>query len=401
MPVTRVLVTDGEQRSSLAAVRSLGRAGHRVFVCSCQRRPLASASRYSRGAYLVPDSRDVPEDYATAVAELVERLGVDVLLPMTDVSVQLLLRLLDSHPRLRIPCGEAGTYHAISNKAHLMRVAGEIGIPVPEQRVLEQPGDGVPDRLSGLGFPLALKPAHSVVMTQRGMRKFDVRIAYDAEDLEAQLAAFDPEAYPILAQRWVKGPGLGVFVLSWDGRTVASFAHRRIREKPPTGGVSVYRESVAARPDVLGHAERLLGHFKWTGAAMVEFKEDASTSTPYLMEVNARLWGSLQLAIDAGVDFPRLLVDLVTGAPVEAVRSYRMGIRSRWFWGDVDHLLAVLRSGPEFRRANPALGGRARAIGRFLLPWRPGDRFEVLRWSDPGPFLRETLDWVKALVSRP
>ena len=46
---------------------------------------------------------------------------------------------------------------------------------------------------------------------------------------------------------------------------------------------------------------------------MVEYKRDSSTGQPYLMEVNGRFWGSLQLAIDSGVDFPRILVACALG----------------------------------------------------------------------------------------
>ena len=46
--MSAVLVTDGEQRAALAIVRSLGRAGHDVYVCSSRHRSLAGASRYAR-----------------------------------------------------------------------------------------------------------------------------------------------------------------------------------------------------------------------------------------------------------------------------------------------------------------------------------------------------------------
>lgn len=366
-------------------------------MCSADRKPLAGASRFTRATHLVPDPQSDPGAFLEAVSELVSRTEADVLLPMTDVSAGLLLGLRDSHPGVKIPFPSADVYRAISDKAHLTRVAAELGIPVPDQHVVEGPEDVDLEGLGRLRFPLVLKPARSAVATAGKTLKLGVRIVWRADDLEADLHAFPPEAYPILAQQWIQGPGLGVFLLSWEGRTIASFAHRRIREKPPTGGVSVYREGVAPRPDILAHSERLLAHFQWAGAAMVEFKEDAATGVPYLMEVNGRLWGSLQLAIDAGVDFPRLLVELSTGVRVEPVVSYRLGIRSRWLWGDVDHLLGVLRATPEVRRANPELRSRARAVARFLVPWKPGDRFEVLRSSDPGPFFRETANWFRAL----
>ena len=130
---------------------------------------------------------------------------------------------------------------------------------------------------------------------------------------------------------------------------------------------------------------------------MVEFKQDAATGTPYLMEVNGRLWGSLQLGIDANVDSPELLLRLACGESVEPPAGYRLGIRSRWLWGELDHVLGILRAPRGYRREHPDLPTRVGALARFLIPWRPGDRLEVLRFSDPKPFLRESAAWFRAL----
>lgn len=131
---------------------------------------------------------------------------------------------------------------------------------------------------------------------------------------------------------------------------------------------------------------------------MVEFKVEEETGIHYLMEVNGRFWGSLQLAVDAGVDFPRLLVGAALGAPAHEPPTYREGIRSRWWWGDVDHLVARLRDGGE--PAGSASGGRLPLLADFLALWRPGDRYEVLRADDPGPILRETGTWLREVLSR-
>ena len=130
---------------------------------------------------------------------------------------------------------------------------------------------------------------------------------------------------------------------------------------------------------------------------MVEFKEDTATGTPYLMEVNGRFWGSLQLGIDADVDFPEILVRLACGEAVEPPASYRPGIRSRWLWGELDHLMWILRAPWGYRRGNSDLPSRLGALSSFLVPWRPGDHLEVLRFSDPRPFFRESAAWFRAL----
>jgi predicted ATP-grasp superfamily ATP-dependent carboligase len=165
-------------------------------------------------------------------------------------------------------------------------------------------------------------------------------------------------------------------------------------EKPPSGGVSVYAESVAPDEALQRQSEALLDQLGWNGVAMVEYKRDAATGTPYLMEINGRFWGSLQLAIDAGVDFPNLLLAAELGQAVEPVLDYRIGVRWRWWWGSVDHLLARLR------RSDAALAlprgelTRWRAVAALLPPWRPGDQCETFRRDDSRPFLRETLDWI-------
>jgi predicted ATP-grasp superfamily ATP-dependent carboligase len=106
------------------------------------------------------------------------------------------------------------------------------------------------------------------------------------------------------------------------------------------------------------------------------------------MEINGRLWGSLQLAIDAGVDFPRLLVSCAMGARVPSVTRYRVGVRSRWFWGDVDHLYLRLRNGG-------GTAGKLAALRDFLATGFRRTREEIWRWRDPAPFLLESLQQLR------
>lgn len=399
--MSRILVTDGDQRSTLAVVRSLGTAGHHVVVCSATGRSLAGASRHCREEHAVADPASDRAAFVAGVGGLIDSVGIDVVLPMTDVSASLLLDARGDLRNVRLPLPQKETWHLVTHKERLLRIASDLGVPVPRQVVLHSTADrGLAARAPDeLGFPLVLKPARSAVPAGQGMRKLGVAVAGSAADLEARLASYPTEAYPLLVQEHISGPGVGAFMLCDNGRVLAAFGHKRLREKPPTGGVSVYRESVPLAPDVKRHAEAILGHVSWTGVAMVEFKGDPVRGVPYLMEVNGRLWGSLQLAIDAGVDFPRLLVDMAMGREVAPVTSYRVGRRSRWLWGDFDHLLWLLRAGPQERAADRTLPGRLRALARFALPWRPGDRWEVLRVNDPLPFARETINWFRSLGS--
>jgi len=389
-----ILVTEGEQRAALALVRSLGRAGHRVHVASRDGRSLAGASRYAVADHATPDPLASPHEHVATLRALVTRLGVDVLVPVTEASLAATLGEREQLGAI-VPFPSFAAFAAISDKARLLAEAPRVGIAAPAATEVQSAAEAK-RRAGELHFPVVVKPSRSVRIGEAGAQrsKHDVRHAADAGELTRVLDDLPAGAFPALIQQRIVGPGIGVFLLLWEGKVLARFAHRRLREKPPSGGVSVYSESVAASEELFARSEALLRRFDWSGVAMVEYKLDAATGTPYLMEVNGRFWGSLQLAIEAGVDFPRLLIAAATGDPLPAVMSYRIGVRNRWWWGDVDQLLTRIRRSRRRLSLPPGMPGRLAALGEFVAAtFRPGNN-EVFRVDDPKPFVHETLNWI-------
>jgi predicted ATP-grasp superfamily ATP-dependent carboligase len=390
-----VLVTDGEQRAALAAVRSLGRAGHRVLVVAQRRASLAGCSRHASRAFLVPDPMRDPAAFTEAVGEHIHAEQVDVLLPISEAALMTLLAARDRFGTCRIPFPSVEVFRKVCDKSAVLALAPRIGIAIPEQRVIQSRAEAVQLDQGELHFPLVLKPWRTVAEGEGGRVKLNVLHAGDRSALEAHLARLPDAAFPLLLQRRIVGPGAGIFLLLWNGELRALFAHRRLLEKPPAGGVSVYSESIAADPALVERSRQLLDQLGWQGVAMVEYKLDAATGVPYLMEINGRLWGSVQLAIDAGVDFPALLVACALGEAPSPVTTWRTGTRLRWEWGNVDHLLARFRRSDSALSLPPGAPGRWQSIRESGFLWRPGDRLEVLRDRDPAPFLLETWRWLR------
>jgi biotin carboxylase len=389
----RILVTDGTQRSALAVVRSLGRAGHIVFVCGPRVPSLAGASTHSFAESIVASALDAPAQFVSDVSHLIERWRIDTVIPITEPSLLALLPERDSLG-VMIPWPDIDTFRAVSDKKSLLATAAELGFAVPKQIVLNSEADAHAMDPALLDYPLVLKPARSVSEHEGQRVSLGVIHVASSGALRRALAALGEAAFPILVQQRIVGPGIGIFLLVWDGQLLATFAHERLREKPPSGGVSVYSQSVAADAELVERSRQLLEKVKWRGVAMVEFKRDARTGVAYLMEVNGRFWGSLQLAIDAGVDFPALLVAAASGEPVATPPRYRVGTRSRWWWGDVDHLLARWRKDAATLALPADAPSRWRATLDFLTFWHPHDHNEVFRLKDPRPFLRETIEWL-------
>ena len=389
-----VIVTDGEQRAALAVVRSLGAAGYRCIVTSSSRASIAGGSRFVTRAVNVPNALERPTEFADAIVGLVAAESAAVVLPIAEQS---LLAILPVRARLSpaiIPFPDLASFRALTDKERLLEEAAKLGIAIPAQEVVRDADALASLDLSKLHYPIVLKPARSVSQRAGVRSKFSVSYACDASDLERKVRALPPAAFPLLLQQRVVGPGTGIFLLLWEQKLEAQFAHQRLSEKPPSGGVSVYCESVAIDEELRDRSRALLDRFGWRGVAMVEYKRDSATGQPYLMEVNGRFWGSLQLAIDSGVDFPRILVGCALGEHTQEIPTYRVGVRSRWWWGQVDHLVGRVKRLATTDPLPPNTRSASRAFGDLLFgPLRRADYEEVLRWTDPGPFWNETIRW--------
>lgn len=383
----RVLVTDGDERSSLAAIRSLGRR-HEVHVVGPGSTSLAGESRYAHAHHRVRDPVEDVDAFATAIAALTSEHAIDVVVPTTDAACRALIPARQRLEPAVLAAPRLEPYQRASHKGEVARLAPRFGLAVPEGGEAATLEEAL-ERATSIGWPVVVRAVESVSREGAGLRKRGVVRVADA----AALSAAWPGAVgggAALVQQPVSGRGEGVFLLRWRGQTRAAFAHRRLREKPPSGGVSVLRESIALDAERLRGVEALLDALGFEGVAMAEFKSDGRTA--WLIELNARLWGSLQLAVDAGLDFPRLLVEASLGVPSEPPSSYALGVRSRWLLGDMDHAWALARgqAGADGRK------GIGAALRVLLGPAGPRCRWEVLRREDPGPFLYELRRWLQA-----
>lgn len=392
-----ILVTDGEERAALAVTRSLGRSGHAVHIAASRNASLAGASRYARSETRTPHPLEEPREFFMAVQDIIERRQIQLLLPISEAALLAILPRRSLLSEVCLPFPSYQSFEKARNKHTVLHAAGRVGLSVPRQQTLCTPADREGLNVAELEYPLVLKPSHSVVQESHRLRKWSVLHVDTADALLLALDRIPMSAYPILLQERILGPGIGVFLLLWRDQLLASFGHRRLREKPPAGGVSVYRESVTPSDELVDLSRRLLDELRWEGVGMVEYKVQASTGRPYLMEVNPRFWGSLQLAIDAGVDFPAILVAAALGEAPREISTARRNVRSRWLWGDVDHLVARLRHSKRRLSLPEDAPGRWRVVLDFVLAFSPGTRLEVLRLTDPLPFLRETADWLRNL----
>jgi predicted ATP-grasp superfamily ATP-dependent carboligase len=384
-----VLVTDASRGSAVAFIRSLGRRGWRVTAADTDRRSPGFRSRWTTDRLVYPDPAERAEAAVEALALAARRSAVDLLIPITDeIGLPLAADRDQFEGSTRLALPHPSALAVAHDKRRTLDMAARLGVPIPTTCEVTN-ADHAAQVATGLGWPVVIKPQVSREPRADGtIDAFSVAYAGDEPRLRSLVAELEGRT-GILLQRWQPGEGHGIELLAHEGRPLAAFQHRRLREVPVTGGASAFRESVPLDPLLYGYASRLLRDLAWTGLAMVEFR--LTPNGPELMEINGRVWGSLPLAVRAGMDFPARLADLLLDGPpppdTPVASDYAIGIRARNLRLD----LSWIRSVALGRRRYPELPfpprrAAVRAAGSLLDP-RIGD--DLFARDDPAPGLAQ------------
>jgi predicted ATP-grasp superfamily ATP-dependent carboligase len=390
-----VIVVDAELKSALSVIRALGRRGIRVIAGSHRPTALGLFSRYVYRRFTYPSPLVDRAAFLRAVkAEAVREGGRPVLYAFSDATWLTIYEARDDLAEaltLKVP--EATAVEVAFDKAATYSLARREGLPTIPTTLPETPSDD--ERLfATVQYPVVMKARRSVTWRNNQGVFGSVTFIHSESDLRRALPAHR-ERYgeSPLIQTLVRGEEYGVEFFAVAGVPQAVVVHRRLRSLSPTGGASVLKETVGPSDQshlLISYSETLVKALAWTGPVMVEWKVDADTRTPYLMEVNGRWWGSLPLSVAAGVDFPTLAYDYaVSGVLTNPPLQGRAGVITRHFWGDGWHLLRVLWARDPLRASQ--YPSRRQALRDFFrVP--PGTRGDIADRTDPLPVLAEVID---------
>jgi protein-tyrosine-phosphatase/predicted ATP-grasp superfamily ATP-dependent carboligase len=359
----RVLVLDGDSAAAVEAVQSLGRAGAVVDLCA-QDECIAFRSNYVTGRYRQVDPVQA-EAFSAWVRALDERADYDLAIASTERTLRAFRRLALNDPiRVKAVLASDESLDVALDKQRTWKLARDLGIPVPECDLIESL-----ERLPPVArYPIVLKPTSSLLRAGNQFVPGDVALIEHPERRLEFLRTYLPYG-PVQQQAYVPGHGFGIEFLYSHGRLAWYFAHERIHEGPRRGGASSYRRSIEPPDKLFGAAKRLMDALRWHGIAMIEFRVQDDGQF-HLMEINPRLWGSLALAIDAGLDFPVGLLRIARGETLPPQPRYRTHYYARriledihWQWANLkaDHSDPMLLTRP---RLASLLGHLRPLLGR-------------------------------------
>lgn len=380
----RILITDGETRSVLAIARGLHGGGFEVAAAAARSAKPAPAhwSRAVSERILVPHPLEDERCFVKTLEDAVRSRRYEALIPGSDASLAAISRArgaFEPHTRLGLP--EDEIVQRSLDKVVVARAADRTGLPTPEAVLCASISEGL-QAAKSLGFPVILKPESSIVPLDHGARHLgSVRIP-DEQRLVEVAPGYGRR---FLIQKVEHGHVLSFAGIYAEGQLLGEVVSRYLRTWYPDAGNAAFSQTLEAPSELRERVMRLLEGLRWQGMFELELIErtDGGWSA---IDFNPRPYGSLSLALGAGVNLPAIWCEHLLGrAPVPA--RARPGVFYRWEDADLRHALWLVRRGKMWA------GMRSMQIHRGVThPY-----FEL---RDPGPFVARALFLVKSARRR-
>jgi hypothetical protein len=291
VPTVRVLLTESASLTCRETLTVLGRAGMAADVVSSGRWTIGQFSRWrGRGVRLPAPAAD-PVGYLRALGEV----GgcYDAVLPTHE---QAWLIAAGRHllpPRFPVAVASVESFDRVQSKIAFARLLDELGLPQPRWWLPDQPPADAPGQVW-------VKAAFGTA--GRGVRH--VGTAQEAGRLAAQLAA---AGSPAMCQENAPGQYGQAQAVFDHGRMVA--VHTAVTVGPGVGGSAAARLSVDHRL-ARDAVERIGAALTWHGGLTIDYLHQEGR--PQIIECNPRMVEPANAAA-AGVNLPRLLIDLTAG----------------------------------------------------------------------------------------
>jgi predicted ATP-grasp superfamily ATP-dependent carboligase len=407
---TPVLLTMADYFGTLAAARSLGRAGIPVVVAESKWLAVARWSRYVSRRVPCPTIRS-----ADAFLEWLFNLGRSspgmVLYPTSDETAWLLAchrERLAAHYRLFQPPVE--TIYALLNKKRLADACRAAGLETPATAFPRSEHD-VERCAAEIGYPVLLKPQTQIFFEShvKGRQVSDPRDLVDAyrtfvrdHRYATALLAFDPGARGPMLQRFHAEASADIYSISGfvgiDGEH-ALRAARKVMQRPRRLGVGICFEAAPVEPQLAERVLTLCRQVGYHGVFEVEFIR--ADGRHLLIDFNPRFYGQMGFETARGLPLPELVHAAALGDD-ERVRALLASSRR----GDGDAAIFCHRVSFEMTLGLQRVSGRLSPVEHHKWrAWHAKNRAQasdaVLAADDPLPAVVDALEQLRAAVRHP
>lgn len=364
---TDVLLTNGWDRIAYNVLRGLAKENLSVVFGTDYDKGKGLYSKYVNKKFIHSSFNSDPQKFIDDTIEAIKKFSPDVYIP-TGEEILVVSKNISRFTELgiKVPIASYDTLIKLDDKSSATEIARQIDIPVPITIVPSSMIE-IESFIAEHGHPVIFKK--NVSSSAKGV--YYLREAFRKQSVVEFLKKHQLRFGEFQLQKVVIGTGYGVSLLMNNGELRALFTHKRLRERIVTGGPSTLRMSTG-NSMLEDHAVKLLSSVKFHGVAMVEFKYNEETGESWFLEVNPRFWGSVGLAVQAGVNFPYLLYKMAVDGDIPIQTQYKKDLKIKWLRGDISAVINDV-----FASKNPS---------HFFRLFEKCDGFDDFYKDDPLPF---------------
>lgn len=305
----KVLITGVGDPLGISVIKSLHQCEEKIQIYGGDADPLAPGLFDCRleDTIIFPYANE--QDYKQELLTFCEEKDIDVFIPGSEPEIIKMSKFKESLESVNteklIPNHQA--LMKAANKFSTIQLARKLNIPHPKTVRTESDEFDEDKILNRLDFPLIIKPC-------RGRGAEGVEYFYKPDEFKAKVENILEEYNECLIQEVIPGKEGSMYafgtIADKNHQLKTAFTSRSIKTKFEHGGPAIAGESVRSER-VIELGKKIINSLKgWIGPAMVEFMLDPRDKNFKLMEINPRLWGYNYLATGAGINFPKLIVDL-------------------------------------------------------------------------------------------
>lgn len=183
-----------------------------------------------------------------------------------------------------------------------------------------------------------------VKSSNESLAKFDPLYVKSGSESEFEkIEKYLSRGVKLLMQERVSGVGRGFFCIAKEGKIISYYMHQRIREIPITGGSSTAAKSIFCAK-MFNISKQIIEYLNWSGPLMIEYKYDETKQQYYLIELNPKFWGSLDLSYAVGLNFGKTLIEAYSNKVEEQIEK-KYEVEKKFFWVLDGDLLVLLKTG--------------------------------------------------------
>lgn len=331
----KILITDGANKNTLAILRHLDH--HEIQIDVTSNLPklltLCSYSRFCKKTIYINSNPVDSERYAEEIMKILKNGNYDVFIPVglySNIMASKFKNEIQSFVNISI--ADWKYLKIAANKDLTLKLASTIGLPIPKTLVINNSRD----LCNIIDFPVVIKSSDG--------KNFIKYCNNNQELLENYKEISSKSRTQIICQEYIEGFGCGFFGIYHNGELRSYFLHKRLKEFPISGGSSAVAESFFDEK-LYQYGKRICDELNWDGPIMVEFKYDLFGKDYKLIEINPKLWGSLDLTIEAGINVPDILIKSALNRKTDCSSSYKY-LKYRWIFPDE---IKVILSNPSMK----------------------------------------------------